>query len=81
MSMSASSKKFILLSKHDRSRLYTEHARRSRAAEKVFDASNHIPTSNSEPTNIPHRQTMTDESKLASREEGYIVTTLYFLLI
>ena len=47
--MSASSEK--CMSAYDRSRLVTEHATRAEAAEKVLDASNHIPTSNPEPTN------------------------------
>ena len=71
MSISASSKKFILLSAYGRSRLDTEHTTRARAAEKVLDASNHIPTSNPKPTNIPDRQSVTNESKLA-RVEGYM---------
>ena len=63
MRMSASSKKSILLSAYDRSRLDAEHTTRARAAEKVLDASNHIPTSKSEPTNKPDRQSLTNESK------------------
>ena len=69
--MSASSKKSILLSAYDRSRLVTKHAMRAQAAEKVLDASNHIPTSNPEPTNISDRQTVSDDSKLIARAEGY----------
>ena len=69
--MSASSKKPIPLSAYDRSTLDIEHKTRARAAEKVLDASNHIPTNNPVPTNIQKRQTMTDESKLA-RANGYI---------
>ena len=71
MSMSASSKKFIPLSAHDRSRLDIEHPTRARVAEKIMDANNNIPTSNPEPTNKPDRQSVTDQSKLAQREEGY----------
>ena len=71
MSMSASSKKFIPLSAYDRSRLDTKHTARARAAEKFLDASNHIPKSNPESTNIPDRQTMSDEDKvLGQRAEG-----------
>ena len=58
-------------SNYDRSRLLTEHATRAQAAKKVLDASNHIPTSNPEPTYIPDRQIMSDESKIAQRGEGY----------
>ena len=75
MSMSASSKKSIfvsLFSESDRSRLVTEHATRALAAEKVFDASKHIITSNPEPTNISDRhKLLSDESKMkVIRAEG-----------
>ena len=56
MSMSDSSKKSIPLSAYERSRLDTEHTTRARAAEKFLDASNHIPTSNPEPTNKVRRR-------------------------
>ena len=54
--MSASSKKSILLSAHDRSSLGTEHTTRAQDAEKVLDASNHRPLSNPELTNLPERK-------------------------
>ena len=73
MCVSASSKKFIPLSAYDRSTLNTEHTTRDRAAEKVLDASNHIPTNNPEPNNVLEQQTISDESKLA-RVEGYTST-------
>ena len=41
MSTSTNSEKFKHLSVFDRSRLVTEHAMRTKAAEKAFDASNH----------------------------------------
>ena len=71
--MSASSKKSIHLSAYHRSRLVTKHVTRAQAAEKVLDASNHIPTINSQPTNIRDRQTVSDDTGkvLVSRAEGY----------
>ena len=71
--MSASSKKSIPLSAYDRSRLVTEHATRAQDAEKVLDASNHIPTSNPEPTNISDKHK--PGKLLVSRAEGYILHT------
>ena len=68
--MSLSSKKFVPLSAYDRSRLISEHAMRSQSSKKVLDASNHIPSSNPEPTNILDRQTVPDESMLVTRNEG-----------
>ena len=65
MSMSASSKKPIPLSAYDRSRLDT--TTRARVAEKVLDASNHIPTSDTETAKILDPPTMPDECKLAQR--------------
>ena len=63
------------MSSYDRLRLDTEHTKRARPAEKVLDASNHLPTSNPEPTNIPDQQTKSDENKLA-RGEGNRVLKL-----
>ena len=69
MSMNANSKKSIPLSAYDRSRLDTEHA--FWAAEKVLDASNHIPTSNPEPTYISDPQLVADDNKrLVARAVG-----------
>ena len=75
--MSASSKNSIPLSASSRSRLVTEHATRAQAAEKVLNASNHIPTSKPELTNIPDRQIVSDEGKLlVTRAKGYIMNKL-----
>ena len=74
--MSANRKKSIPLSAYDCSRLVTKHATRSQDAEKVLDASNHIPTINPEPTNITDQhKLMTDDTRkvLAARAEGYNV--------
>ena len=62
--MSASSKKSILLSAYDRSRLITEHAMRAQAVEMVLNASQHISTSNPELTNI------SDQHRLISDDTG-----------
>ena len=50
-------------SNYDRSRLLTELATRAQAAKKVLDASNHILTSNSEPTNISERHKLISDDK------------------
>ena len=67
------------MSVYDRSRLDTEHVTRSQATEKALDASNHIPTSNPEPTNIPDQHKLISDSKgkmLVLTAEGYRVTSL-----
>ena len=71
--MSASSKS-ISLSAYDRPRLVTEHATCTQATEKVLDASNYIPTSNPEPTNISCQQK--PGNVLVSKAEGYYIKQL-----
>jgi len=79
MGMTASRKKYIPFSAYDRPRLDIEHPTRARASKKVLDASNHIPTSNPEPTNIVDPPTMTDESKLVARAVSYTLTKYHAL--
>ena len=77
MSNSTNSEKFKPLSVYNRS------AMRTKAAEKALDASNHIPTSNSEPTNIQDRHKLIPDDKvkiLILRAECYNLTNFKLLI-
>ena len=80
--MSASSKKSLPLAAYYRSRLVAEHATRARAAEKVMDASDNIPTSNPELTNISDRHKLLsgEPSVKLVESEGYIFIYYFSLL-